>query len=490
VNERTDGPERRTRLGSALVYFSGNVAAAAIGLLAVVLFTRLLEPAAYGTFVVGQSTALILLAVFFAWLRISVLRLQSAGDHVDFRLTALRGLGGSVLIALLAYPLLQWMFGAVIAAGALFVACCTALFELNQEILRSRLQASRYAAASLVRSTASLGLGLAAVTAGLGGLGLLLSSGSACVLAAALIAPWSWHAPRAPFDRGRLSDLARFGMPAALSLLVFTVSASLDRLVLAHFWGTAASGSYGAAADLARQAITLPAASVASALFPEAMRLFETAGRSEVTRYLRGSVVVLVAAVLPAAVGLGLTSDLIAAAVLGPSFRAAAATLIPVIAAGFFFSAMSNQYVHVSFHLTKQPRLLFLHGLVILLANGALMLALVPSHGAIGAAVAFASAEAVGLVAGLLLARTGLGLPLPLGQLARVGLALAAMAAAVTGLRGHGGAGTWGPLLLAVSGGGLAYAAVLVALDVLGLRSELLRIAERLRPRKAAPAPD
>ena len=70
-------------------YSIASLVSAIIGLLSAVFFTRLLSPEEYGVYVVGLSTAGVISAVLFTWVRVSALRFQSEGGAVDVRKTAL-----------------------------------------------------------------------------------------------------------------------------------------------------------------------------------------------------------------------------------------------------------------------------------------------------------------------------------------------------------------------------------------------------------------
>ena len=65
-------------LSQTFHYSVASVVSAAIGLLSAVVFTRLLSPEEYGVYVVGLSTAGIVSALLFTWVRVSALRFQSA----------------------------------------------------------------------------------------------------------------------------------------------------------------------------------------------------------------------------------------------------------------------------------------------------------------------------------------------------------------------------------------------------------------------------
>ena len=64
-------------LSQTFHYSVASVVSAAIGLLSAVVFTRLLSPEEYGVYVVGLSTAGIVSALLFTWVRVAALRFQS-----------------------------------------------------------------------------------------------------------------------------------------------------------------------------------------------------------------------------------------------------------------------------------------------------------------------------------------------------------------------------------------------------------------------------
>src|SRR6202021_2773028 len=91
-------------LRQTLQYSIASLVSAIIGLLSAICFTRLLSPEEYGIYIVGLSTAGVVSAVLFTWVRVSALRFQSEGGAVDVRKTVLiayfiawRATGGATL---------------------------------------------------------------------------------------------------------------------------------------------------------------------------------------------------------------------------------------------------------------------------------------------------------------------------------------------------------------------------------------------------------
>src|SRR5262249_2251978 len=146
--------------------------------------------------------------------------------------------------------------------------------------LRSRLQSFNYMMASVTRACLTFLLGVAAAYWG-GGLALLIVASLAYFVTTLLFAATIWRGPLAPVNLDALKDFARFGVPMTVSGLVFALHSALDRLLVFHFMGDAAAGQYGASADLVRQIILLPAASIASAVVPLAIRAYANGGEDD-----------------------------------------------------------------------------------------------------------------------------------------------------------------------------------------------------------------
>ncbi len=471
-------------------YMVANGCSAALGFLAVVVFTQLLAPADYGLYVVASSMGTILAALLFTWLRQSILRFESEGGGADVRLTALAGYVLSMAILPLALGVLvvaarlPW----VTAAAAVLLAAALSFYDLGQELLRARLQAGSYMIAAVVRSVVSLALAVAAIKAGGGGLGLVAAVACAYGIAALVSARAVWRRPLKPFDRAMLSTFLAFGAPITVSGVLFAIHMGLDRLVVFRMVGAEAAGHYGASADFVRQCIVYPALSASLAIAPLAVRTFASAGADAARRHLAIGGELLLVLIAPAVVGIAVTAPDIAAVVFGPQYRAAAATLMPVIALAWLFYTLSQHFVHLSFNLAQKPSLYIIHGAGTLGLNAALIVPLVQSFGAIGAAWSFLLAEAGGLVLGGVLARRAFPLPNIWTAAVRVATASLVMGGAVHLVVRSFAAPGFVSLLAGVATGVLVYAALAFALDLVGARALVRRLADSeqgLRVRRA-----
>jgi O-antigen/teichoic acid export membrane protein len=464
-------------------YSVASVVSAAIGLLSAIFFTRLLAPQEYGIYVVGLSTAGVISAVLFTWVRVSALRFQSEGGSVDVRKTVLLAYLISVLAApvVLAIATLTTSVSYQRSLAAICFALGLGLFEIGQELLRSRMQTLAFMAASITRACLAFGLCLAAAYLGGGGLWQLAMVTLTYFITATIFAPAIWRGPLARFDMSDLRSFARFGVPITISGLVFAIHAALDRILVFHLMGDSAAGHYGASADLVRQIILIPATSIASATIPLAVRAFVSGGEQDARSHLEFSFEMLLAVILPAVVGFALTSNFIAGIILGSEYRETASQILPILAFAWLFQSISQCYVHVSFHLAKTPFLITLQGVGMLLLNLAAMPLLIVRYGLPGAASGLVVTEIFGMGLGWFLTRRAFPLPFNLWHVLRICLATILMGFVLAGLKLLLPTGL-SSFCVIVACGVATYLAAAFVLDIAGIRKSAvaLRLSSKL----------
>jgi O-antigen/teichoic acid export membrane protein len=477
-------------LRQSALYMVANAVAAVIGFASVMALTRLVAPSDYGVFVVATSLGTVLATVSFTWLRHAILRFQS-GPDADVRLSALAGYGLTVSLYPLALAVLFYVFHVPLAKAvvALLFAAGMSFFELGQEILRARQRVENYVASTLIRSAVSLLCCLVAIVSGGSGLTLALAMVAGYAVSALVMAPRIWQRPRQGPRFETLVTLARYGMPITLSGLFVALTLALDRFALFYVLGTEAAGIYGATAEFVRQCAILPAVSASLAIAPLAVATWDRQDGAATTRHLADGCELLLAVMLPAAVGLAIAAPQLAGTIIGPAYRETAATLIPILAFAFLAHVVSQQYIQLSFGLANQPQRYIWHTVSIFLINLVLMLPLIKLFGIRGAALSFLLSEAAGVVIGLWMARTAYALPALGGRILRIAVAVVAMAAAAllarqlvdrTDILGLGAV---------VLAGSLAYGIAAVGMDVAGTRHQALAAVPMLRRWRPASPP-
>ena len=468
-------------------YMVSSAITAVLGFLSAAVFTRLLTPGDYGIYIVGFSMAGFISATAFTWVRYSVMRFEAEGGAVDVRMTSLMAYIFSAATAPLMLVAVHVIFHVPWerAGFAVVVALGLSLFDLGQEILRSRLQVRAFMIGSVLRSAVAFGACVGIAELGGGGLGQLGGAGLAYFVSAAISGRAIWRGPRAPIDWSKLKLFLWLGASVTLAGFLVTFQASLDRLFIAWRFGDTDAGLYGAAADVVKQIILIPAGSVAAAAFPLTVRAFARGDAAETRRQLERTGELLFAVIAPAAVGLALTAPYLVSFLLGPAFRGTAATIMPILAFAWLFQSISQSYIHVSFHLAMRQDLSIPHGVATLAVNAALLWPMTSIFGPNGAAWSLLVSEILGAAAGYALTWKAHRLPTVFEPGRRIVIASASMALCVVALELRMPEYSALAFIVIALSGALVYAAVAVMLNVCdargfvihGLRNALTRFA-------------
>ena len=453
---------------------------AVLGFLSAAVFTRLLSPGDYGVYTIGLSIANFVSAMAFTWVRYSVMRFESEGDKADVRMTSLAAYVVSAATAPVILIFVQFVahIGWDRTALAVALSLGLSLFELGQEILRSRLRVLAFMIGTVLRSAFAFGVCILIAEFGGGGLGQLAGAAVAYYLAAAINGREIWRGPRAPIDLGKLKLFFWLGLSVTAAGFLFTFQVSLDRLFIAWRFGDSEAGLYGASADVVRQIILIPAGSVAAAAFPLTVRVFATGTAEETRRQLERTAELLLTVLAPAAVGLALTAPYLISFLLGPAFRSTATTVMPILAFAWLFQSISQTYINVSFHLALKQSLSIPHALAALSINALCLWPLTSHFGLAGAAWSLMISEAVGALAGLLLTRRAHPLPLILAPIGRLAIACGWMAVGVLGLERLMPNYSAGAFIALAAAGAFIYVAVALMLNICNSRTGILQLIE------------
>ena len=459
-------------------YMIASAIVAVLGFLSAAVFTRLLTPADYGIYIVGLSIANFVSSVVFTWVRYSVMRFEAEGDKADVRMTSLAAYIVSAMLApiiicgLHLFSHMSWSRAVI----AVFLSMGTSLFEMGQEILRSRLQVRAFIIGSVLRSALAFSVCIIIAECGGGGIGQLLGAGLAYYLAFTLCGRQIWRAPRAPIDAAKLKLFFWLGLSVTAAGIIVSFQASFDRLFIAWRFNDASAGLYGASADVVRQIILIPAGSVASAAFPLIVRTYATSSPEETRLQLERAGELLLSVLAPAAVGLALTTPYLVSFLLGSDFRPTATAVMPVLAFAWLCQSISQSYIHVSFHLSMKQSLAIPHGLAALFANAIFLWPCTSYFGFAGAAWSVLLSEFLAMVAGYLLTFRSYPLPLLIGPIRRVTIACSCMALTVLCLERWLPAYTPSAFVALAISGAAVYIVVGIVLNIGDFRSSVLQM--------------
>jgi O-antigen/teichoic acid export membrane protein len=180
-----------------LGYLPVNIVQGVVGLLTIVLFTRVLDPAQYGVYAMAFSVGSLTQTCLLAWTEAAMARFLATrsedgrlADHFAtlYRLWIGAALAVPVVGAAIAVsPLNPPLKVAIIAALASILV--TSLLKLAQERRRAAGEVSSAALLTMVQTAGGFLVGLGLAFAGLGGAAPALGVGAISVVCVALVLP-------------------------------------------------------------------------------------------------------------------------------------------------------------------------------------------------------------------------------------------------------------------------------------------------------------
>ncbi len=327
-----------------------------IAFLTIPLFTRYMaDPADYGRYALVLATVNVLNALLFQWLRLSLVRYAAVyrDDPATLKSTLmtivilLNLFIGAVMLILAAIPPLDSIRPMLLPIW--LVLMVQSVYELCCEYSRAIIRPWHFMVLQLMRSIAFVGLGLALIIMGWawqGPLaGLTVGMGIACVYSLLM----NWRDFRPAVSREVLTRVAQYGIPLSLTVGLAVVIFSSDRFLLAYFLGEDAAGLYSVAVDFTSQTLMLLMMVIQMAMYPLAIRAFETEGKSAAQEQMKSNASMLMAIGLPCVVGLTVLVQSIANNLLGIEFRAAAGQIMPLVAVGAFLAGFKAFHFDAAF---------------------------------------------------------------------------------------------------------------------------------------------
>jgi O-antigen/teichoic acid export membrane protein len=196
--------------------------------------------------------------------------------------------------------------------------------------------------------------------------------------------------PRPEMMKLLLRDASEVG----LFVLMFMLAMRLDQILLFELSGADEVGRYAVAVRFTEALSVLPEALMMT-VFP----LLASSQRSAPERFretYRLSLKYLSAVILPVALVLTLTRDGLIDVIFGAAYRSSGMPLV-ILGWGMFFAYTGAVYLNL-FIVQALHRLMLLVSLVALVVNVAVNLWLIPTYGAVGAAVATVAANLAGFL--------------------------------------------------------------------------------------------
>lgn len=438
------------------------------------LVALFLGPEAFGLYAIGAATVVLANTALLDWLKLSVVRfysLQSRESDPGIRATLdLLFAGVSLsLCALLAAAMLAGV-DARLPAALLMVSVAGGIaagwFDYHAAIARARFLDAAYARLVLVRSVAALILMVGGAWWTRDPAIVLL--GGVLSAVAAVLANRGRLADARPVSGALRSDLmrnfARYALPLVAGNAVYATIPLLNRAILAESHGFAEAGYFSLASDIGLRLFPVLASMLEIVLLREVIRLDETRGRVAAQKRIARNMVVVVACVLPVALGFWLILPSFERLFVPQGFRGHFAGHMALLLPGFAAIALFQAALAPVFLLAKRTLIAALAALAGLIVDLAIIFALPGALEPATVAVAQSAAYLTALLVTAVVALRALPALPPLREIACILVAGAVMGLAIWPLRGTLPAAL--ELSLQIGLGGLVYAAVILACDV------------------------
>ena len=456
---------RRVFLASALLSF-GRLFARMLDLVAALVVARFLSPADFGLVTLATASLMILRAITELPISEALQRseeLSPADIDTAFTLSALRGLLVTLLVAAAAWPMAALYDDSRLVPLMLALSAAPLAMGLRSPALVHFARAVNFAPTTVIDVIAKIGAFAAA-------LAVAIVTRSYWALAISLIVPPLISTPasylaapyRPRFSLASTRAIVSFAGWVTLARFITTANGEADRFFIGGVLGKAALGFFAMGRSVATTASWAVGTPLMQAMMPGFARLQGDPGRLR-QAYLKGQGM-LVAAVMPLGVALGMLAEPMVAVALGSQWAEAAPVLAVFAPVGAL--ATVTMPVHALVLALGRPRQLLMRDVAMFVLGIPAVVIGAWSFGLMGAAYARLLTGIVLTFLNLAIVDKliGLGVARQIANCWRSALSAGIMAAVILllGPMARGGQGTLHQalsLLLLASGGMAAYVA-------------------------------
>jgi len=462
-------------LRASFAYFAARGIAGALAVVTVSLFARLLEPAGYSRVALVLAVSALVGGALIQPLHSALARFLPSPGHGAVtptlgRLLLLAGAASLPVAAVIGYAVPEWLPPGIMFL-AIGLAVAQGVFDFAAQHASSTLRPRRYGSLYVGKACLTLFLGFLFLRTGAGPLGAVgaMTLGFLGATAAFGRPAWFdvWHGK---FDRKLMPKLTAYALPASFGLLTSNTVQWGDRLILAAYAPADRFGAYSASADLVQQGFGLLCMAFLLAWFPRLVAAWEARDPDLQAQFNRYALL-LVAFIVPAAIGLAFVAGDIATLLLGRAYAEDAARVMPWLSAAALMGGLRMYLFDLPLYLSRRmvTQSAIVGGCAVLTL--ALNVLLVPRHGILAAAVVSVAVQAIGCAGSFIFGRRTLLARIPLRDALAVAAASAALAACLFALP----SGSTLHLAVRVAVGATVYGLVLFAGDAGGIRAWLTR---------------
>ncbi|MET1253595.1 lipopolysaccharide biosynthesis protein [Aliikangiella maris] len=346
----------------SFIYAITQILPAAMTLIGISVFTRLLSPEDYGLYSLTLLLAAAGTTIFYQWLSLSLGRYYQEYVHSDQKVFLLSTTLLSFVLISVVIAIVSGILNLVLESEINFVVVGAVIlsgawFEINKRLSNADLKPSSYAISLGIKSTLAVFGGYVAILAGFGVSGILIAlCTSFCV--ATLVQYRYWMG----FSVSKVSKpvfykMADYGLPLTLTFLMLFVINGSGKFFLDQSIGKSAVGLFSVAFDFTQYIILTICAVLHLAGFPLILKAYTERGEAEGKKQLLKSFNLLLCISMPIVFGLIVTVDEVTAIFLGNEFRESAVIYIPILSIALLTMVFKSYYFDYAFQLAKNTKL-------------------------------------------------------------------------------------------------------------------------------------
>ena len=455
---------------NSVIFVASRAVPGLLGFATALLLPWFLSPESYGLYGMGLAIVMVANNLLYEWLGACLLRWhETHRDEPAFLPTMLTLFAG---ISLLMAVLVLAVAATGLLGGYARLACILVFgtvayggFEFASRFQVSRSDPVGFLQMTVSRNVMILGGSLLVAHLTHSAEATLLISFAAMAAAACLVGALPRTRGAGRFDRALAWEFAAYGTPVGLVMIFSSLASTATPILIGALAGYQAVGAFTIGYTIVQSTLGVISTGISSASYPAAVRAVERGDPALAQATLARTYTILLAALLPAGIGLAMVAPGIAEAFVAPHYRDAVRQTMPWLAAGAVLMGLRAMYVDYAFYLGKRTWLLvqIIGGAAVV--NVLAGVALIPVWRELGAAVAVCCAFATALVHAVLIAGRAFPVPFPRRETGIVVAATLAMAVVLALLpaTAHGLFGLAQQVLAGVA----TYVVTLLALDAL-----------------------
>ncbi|HHL18659.1 MAG TPA: polysaccharide biosynthesis protein [Thiothrix sp.] len=426
-------------LRHSAIYLVARGVPGLLGLVAIVIFTRMLSAKSYGEYSLVVAGSVIVNSICYQWISAALNRflpqyqsnekeLLAAVFHVFLMASVIIGFCGVLLLIYVwGNEGIRWL----VFLGVL-LTWAHAWFTLSIELARSRLSPIRYGVISACKSVVFLTLSVILIYNGYKSYGAILGLTIGLFAAATWAMRGEWASIRGIIvNKALVKNMLVYGAPLIASFAFTTTVSTSDKIMLAWFVDESATGLYTAGQGLVQQSISILMMLVHLAAYPLIVRSLENEGEIAARTQLRNNVNLLIGVGAPVTVICFMLATEVSHIFLGEGYRESASELIPWFSLAALLAGLRAYHFDIAFYLGERTKL---HVVVmggVASINLILNYMLIPIYGVIGAVYASVVAHGVAVVMSAVLGGRVFCMPNILGDVTRLLLSALIMAVAL-----------------------------------------------------------